>query len=263
MKLCAGTARKSTWGIMWRRYPSDLLRKSFGGGATRVGDHFTKILLTFWMRGGEAHVRELIRTSRPTQNKYCVSHPHSNAVWDDEAADGRLARAILCADTHKHTVRIARGKRWWFVHRPLTNLDVLCLPHARTHTGQVACQFASRGVLRTPETGEVDDIAIAIFAQRRPDAEASNYAHSICAMRWGMRLSARRTPKHAWHFTWWRDRHKHECEHVLKELDPLARRCVPRERSVRFQALDPRPLDVGPICEDTRERGRSEERERD
>ena len=29
-------------------------------------------------------------------------------VWDDEAADRRLARTVLCAGTRKHTVRVAR-----------------------------------------------------------------------------------------------------------------------------------------------------------
>ena len=147
------------------------------------------------------------------------------------------------------------------MRRPLTNLEVLCLPHARTHRSSGVPICIARGTAHAPETCEVNHEAVAIFAQRRPDAEASNHAHSICAMR-GMRLSARRTPKHAWHFTWWRDRHEHECEHVLKELDPLARRRVPWERSVCLQALDSRPLDVGPICVGTtRARGRSEERE--
>ena len=146
------------------------------------------------------------------------------------------------------------------MRRPLTNLEVLCLPHPRANTGQCGVPICiARGTAHAPEPGEVNHEAIAILAQRRPDPEASNHAHTICAMR-GMCLSARRMPKHAWHFTWWRDRHKHECEHVLKELDPLARRRVPRERSVRFQALDPRPLDVGPICVDTTRGGGDDEK---
>ena len=110
------------------------------------------------------------------------------------------------------------------------------------------------GTAHAPEPGEVNHEAIAILAQRRPDPEASNHAHTICAMR-GMCLSARRMPKHAWHFTWWRDRHEEEGEHVLEELDPLARRRVPRERSVCLRALDSRPLDVGPICVDAPKSG--------